>query len=175
VAEYIHPTPPTPEDIATIKQMVEEIDAYTAPFRVIDGGRAQDQTRQAHDAKGHLTLAFGPDAAKAPADQSTVVRGLFHKGSITLLYGLPKSGKSFLATNAAMAVANPEIASWMGCRIQQHGPVLYVACEGHGGFWKRLQAAGHVPKTSPLPPGAQCLSAMTTGAVIVGCQTLPTC
>lgn len=153
MAEYIHPTPPTPEDIATIKQMVEEIDAYTAPFRVIDGGRAQDQTRQAHDAKGHLTLAFGPDAAKAPADQSTVVRGLFHKGSITLLYGLPKSGKSFLATNAAMAVANPEIASWMGCRIQQHGPVLYVACEGHGGFWKRLQAAGHVPKDFALATG----------------------
>ena len=29
----------------------------------------------------------------------------------------------------------------MGHKIIQPGPVLYVACEGHGGFWKRLSAA----------------------------------
>lgn len=102
---------------------------------------------------GKLVLAFGPNAAIAPQDQSTVVRGLFHTGSITLFYGLPKSGKSFLATNAALAVADPGVDYWMQHRIQQHGPVLYVACEGHGGFWKRLQAAGHVPDDFVLATG----------------------
>ena len=100
-----------------------------------------------------LVLAFGPAAAIPSPDQATVVRGLFHKGSITLFYGLPKSGKSFLATNAALAVADPRITHWMGHRIQQHGPVLYVACEGHGGFWKRLKAAGHVPDDFVLATG----------------------
>jgi hypothetical protein len=100
-----------------------------------------------------LVLAFGDAAAVAPPDQSTVVRGLFHRGSITLFYGLPKSGKSFLATNAALAVADPAVTYWMGRRIQSHGPVVYVACEGHGGFWKRLQAAGHVPANFVLATG----------------------
>ena len=100
-----------------------------------------------------LTLAFGPDAATPSPDQSTVVRGLFHKGSITLFYGLPKSGKSFLVTSAALAVADPNVDFWMGQRILQHGPVLYVACEGHGGFWKRLQAARHVPEHFALATG----------------------
>jgi hypothetical protein len=127
--------------------VVEDTNEATAPFRetvlhVISP--KQD---------GKLAIAFGADAATAPPDQSTVVRGLFHKGSITLIYGLPKSGKSFLATNAALAVADPETDLWMGHRIQLHGPVLYVACEGHGGFWKRLQAAGHVPASFALATG----------------------
>ena len=100
-----------------------------------------------------LTLAFGADAAIPSPDQTTVVRGLFHKGSITLFYGLPKSGKSFLVTSAALAVADPAIDFWMGQRIIQHGPVLYVACEGHGGFWKRLQAVGNVPSHFALATG----------------------
>ena len=100
-----------------------------------------------------LTLAFGPAAAQPSPDQSTIVRGLFHAGSITLFYGLPKSGKSFLVTSAALAVADPSVDYWMGQRILRHGPVLYVACEGHGGFWKRLQAAGHVPEQFALATG----------------------
>jgi hypothetical protein len=100
-----------------------------------------------------LILAFGSNAAVPSPDQSTIVRGLLHKGSITLFYGLPKSGKSFLATSVALAVSDPDISVWMGHLIQAHGPVLYVACEGHGGFWKRLQAAGHVPDDFALATG----------------------
>ena len=100
-----------------------------------------------------LTLAFGPDAAKPSPDQSTIVRGLFHAGSITLFYGLPKSGKSFLVTSAALAVADPACDHWMGQKILRHGPVLYIACEGHGGFWKRLQAHGKVPEQFALATG----------------------
>lgn len=122
------------------------------PLTVLDGGKAHEGNG-ASKANGKLAVAFGSDAAIAPSDQSTVVRGLFHKGSITLIYGLPKSGKSFLATNAALAVADPSIHDWMGHQIQQHGPVLYVACEGHGGFWKRLQAAGRVPEGFALATG----------------------
>jgi hypothetical protein len=87
-----------------------------------------------------LALACGPDAAKPPPHDTTVVRGVAHTGSISLIYGKPKSGKAFLATDLALAVAQPAKPAWMGHRIQQHGVVLYVACEGHGGYWKRLAA-----------------------------------
>ena len=152
------PAPGT-EAIQAAKEMVAELDAVTAKFRptlAVDNDPRPKQPNGSNNdpqPNGTLTLAFGPNAALAPPDQSTVVRGVFHKGSITLIYGLPKSGKSFLATAAAMAVADPDIDIWMGHRVQMHGPVLYVACEGHGGFWKRLQAAGHVPTDFALATG----------------------
>lgn len=93
----------------------------------------------------HLPLLRGSEAAKAPLHRDTVVEGLLHLGSLSLISGKPKSGKSFLATDLARAVADELVEEWMGQRIKQHGPVLYIACEGHGGFWKRLQAAGSVP------------------------------
>jgi hypothetical protein len=70
----------------------------------------------------------------------TVVKGLLHGGSLTLIYGPPKSGKSFLLTSLYLAVAARD-REWMGHKIVRPGPVLYVACEGHAGFWKRLRAA----------------------------------
>jgi hypothetical protein len=107
---------------------------------------------------GKLSLLFGNDAAAAPNEQSTVVRGIAHKGSITLVFGKPKSGKSFLATHLGLAVAEQPRELWMGHRIQQHGPVLYVACEGHGGYWKRLKATGEpVPEQFALATGRPCL------------------
>jgi len=107
-----------------------------------------------------LTLQFGEEAAVTPSTQDTVVRGVAHLGSLTLVYGMPKSGKSFLATDLALAVADPERTLWMGHPIRRHGPVLYVACEGHGGFWKRLQATGLlVPPDFVLACGRPCLIA----------------
>lgn len=100
-----------------------------------------------------LNLLYGSQTAEAPLHQDTVVQGLLHLGSLSLIYGKPKSGKSFLATDLARAVADPDRTSWMNHRIKQHGPVLYVACEGHGGFWKRMQASGPVPDNFVLALG----------------------
>src|SRR3974390_98621 len=118
-----------------------------------EADKASGITARLKEDRTKLKLAFGAGAAIAPPDQSTVVGGVFHLGSITLISGLPKSGKSFLATNAALAVSDPKVAVWMGHRIHLHGVVLYVACEGHGGFWKRLMAAGHVPADFVLATG----------------------
>jgi AAA domain len=100
-----------------------------------------------------LELRYGMAAAEAPPHEDTVVHGVLHLGSISLIYGKPKSGKSFLATNLALAVANNEVGHWMDHKIKLHGPVLYVACEGHGGFWKRLRAVGGVPDEFVLAIG----------------------
>jgi hypothetical protein len=85
-----------------------------------------------------LRLRYGFDATQAEP-LGTVVEGILHAGSLTLIYGPPKSGKSFLLSSCALSVAaqDPE---WMDHDIVRPGPVLYVACEGHAGFWKRLVA-----------------------------------
>lgn len=86
-----------------------------------------------------LALHYGLEAQKAMAAQ-TIVRGVLYRRSVTLVYGAPKSGKSFLTTDLALSITARDQA-WMGLPIVSPGPVLYVACEGHAGFWKRLQAA----------------------------------
>jgi hypothetical protein len=75
-----------------------------------------------------------------PQTMGTVVRGLLHSGSVTLFYGPPKSGKSFLLCDLFLNIA-AGLTDWMGHPIVRPGPVLMVACEGHAGYWKRLQAA----------------------------------
>ena len=62
----------------------------------------------------------------------------------TLIYGPPKSGKSFIVTDLVLSICAAEApmeSDWMGHAIVRPGPVLYVACEGHAGFWKRFAAA----------------------------------
>ncbi len=93
------------------------------------------------DQPGALRLRYGFDATAAQPI-GTIVEGLLHAGSVTLIYGPPKSGKSFLATDLALAVP-AEFPDWMGHRIVRPGPVLYVACEGHAGIWKRLVASAN--------------------------------
>lgn len=106
---------------------------------------------------GALLLAFGTDASIPPQHQNTIVMGICHKRSITLIYGRPKSGKSFLATDLALTVSDAQAQLWMGHRIMQIGPVLYVACEGEGGYWKRLQAHGRIPFQFVLATGRPAL------------------
>lgn len=92
--------------------------------------------------KPHKVL-WGPDAAR-PQPMGTIVKGLIHAASLTLVYGPPKSGKSFWLTSLSLAIAGHQ-SEWMGRHITHPGPVLYIACEGHAGFWKRLLAAGSIP------------------------------
>jgi hypothetical protein len=97
------------------------------------------RARQEKKRKRALEVLSG-DATRKPQPLGTVIRSFLHRGSLTLVYGPPKSGKSFLVTDAFLSVANGD-PEWMGHRIVRAGPVLYVACEGHGGFWKRMEAA----------------------------------
>lgn len=89
--------------------------------------------------KLELTIRYGEDAAVLQP-MGTIVAGFLHSGSATMLYGPPKSGKSFLATDCFLSIAAGD-PHWMGHKIFRTGPVLYVACEGHAGFPKRLAAA----------------------------------
>lgn len=88
---------------------------------------------------GEFTLRFGADVL-ATIKSAVIVPGILYRRSVSLIYGPPKSGKSFLATDLALAITS-NCDRWMGLPIRTHGPVLYCACEGHAGYWKRLRAA----------------------------------
>lgn len=66
-----------------------------------------------------------------------LVRGLLPRNGLTVIWGPPKSGKSFWVFDAAMHVA----LGWeyRGRRVHQ-GPVVYCAFEGQGGIGKRAEA-----------------------------------
>ena len=66
-----------------------------------------------------------------------LVKGLLGVGKMSVWFGEPKCGKSFLVTHLGLAIATSE--AWFGKKVMQ-GPVLYVAAEGAGGFAKRIEA-----------------------------------
>jgi hypothetical protein len=68
---------------------------------------------------------------------SWLVDGLLPTRSVTMLYGPPKSGKSFVAIDLAACVATGR--PWMGQPTKQ-GTVLYVVGEGASGVILRQEA-----------------------------------
>lgn len=67
-----------------------------------------------------------------------LVRGLVAPGILSILYGAPAAGKTFMALNMAWAIAMGK-AMWAGRRLRRV-PVLYVGLEGHDGLDKRTVA-----------------------------------
>ena len=66
-----------------------------------------------------------------------LVDQLLPERSFTMMYGAPGSGKSFLAIDMALSVANG--LPWHGYETKQ-GAVLYIAGEGVAGMGKRWKA-----------------------------------
>lgn len=66
-----------------------------------------------------------------------LVKGLLGVGEMSVFFGEPKCGKSFIVTHLCLSIATNE--PWFGKKVLQ-GSVLYVAAEGAGGFAKRIEA-----------------------------------
>ena len=78
-----------------------------------------------------------------------LVKDLIPREGLTVVWGEPKSGKSFQTFDLAMAVARG--VAYRGRRIQQ-GPVVYCAAEGATGFRNRVEAyRRHHELESDLP------------------------
>jgi hypothetical protein len=74
-----------------------------------------------------------------------VIEGMMEQDTMSLLFGPPGEGKSFLTIDWAMCVVTG--TPWHGHRVQQ-GPVVYLAGEGHQGFSRRVQAWGRLNNVS---------------------------
>lgn len=66
-----------------------------------------------------------------------LIKGLIPRVGMTIVWGPPKSGKSFWVFDAMMHVAIGR--EYRGRRVQ-HGPVIYCAFEGQSGLEARVQA-----------------------------------
>ncbi len=64
-------------------------------------------------------------------------KGIITQHGLTVMYGAPGAGKSFIALDMALSIANG--VPWQGMATKQ-GKVLYIAGEGVGGLGKRLNA-----------------------------------
>jgi len=79
-----------------------------------------------------------------------LVKGLLGAGELSVWFGEPGCGKSFLMLTTALSVARGQ--NWFGRKVTQ-SPVLYVAAEGVGGIPKRIKAYlyHHGLKSSSIP------------------------
>lgn len=69
--------------------------------------------------------------------QRYVVKGLIPTGSLCVIWGPPKCGKSFVVSDLALHVALGW--SYRGRKVTQ-GVVIYITCEGLSGFPARIEA-----------------------------------
>lgn len=77
------------------------------------------------------------DQLRAGTEPTYLIKGLIPRVGLTIIWGPPKCGKSFLATDALLHVA----LGWeyRGRRVLQ-GPVVYCAFEGAAGYHTRAEA-----------------------------------
>jgi len=94
-----------------------------------------------------------------------LIKGVIEKNTVSLLFGDFVAFKSFIALDMALHIASNNL-SWRN-RITHHGPVFFLAGEGHGGLDRRIQAwANHHEQTqadfhaSTIPPNLSDPSAM---------------
>lgn len=66
-----------------------------------------------------------------------LVKGLLTRGDVSVWYGHPGCGKSYLVTDAAFAISRG--ISWFGKKVRR-GVVIYQAGEGGVGFEDRMRA-----------------------------------
>lgn len=108
----------------------------------------QDAEEKAGPSFGYTLVGSMVDHLK-PIDWQ--VKGFLEADSLGLIYGPPKSGKSFLAIDWACSIATG--TEWNGRKVKQ-GAVFYLAGEGHNGLARRFAswqlAKGVTLKDAPL-------------------------
>ena len=77
------------------------------------------------------------DEIKPDLQSHSLIVGLLPEGGITVLFGQPGSGKSFVALDISLHIARG--SEWFGRKVQPGG-VVYIAAEGQGGLKKRIAA-----------------------------------
>lgn len=147
--------PPTARRIETRTEIGEFGEEMVVRFDADTGEIVDDDAPQAHgeersefdvDRPRILELWDGEALLRAP-NPEWLVDGLIIKNGLGFLYGDPGCGKSFLALDLALTLANGG-ERWIGKPVAGRGGVLYLAGEGKAGAKLRYmawQAAKGVP------------------------------
>src|SRR5262245_16460611 len=106
-----------------------DVAEYSAGLVHADADRAKARANKVHPAPPWHQRVFTAAQLKSKvfAPISYVIHGLMPDG-LSMLVGRPKIGKSWLALEAALAVASKD-GTCLGGRKVEHGSVLYCACE----------------------------------------------
>ena len=112
-------------------------DAYD-PFNERGNGREWTKPKIGEEQRKPSRIKLVPfEEICLGTERPYLVKGLIPRTGLTVIWGPPKSGKSFFAFDLMMHVA----LGWdyRGRRVQQ-GPVVYCAFEGQSGIKKRVEA-----------------------------------
>jgi hypothetical protein len=107
-------------------------DPPEVPWPDDEGNRGTDDRAQA--SRFHL---YSVDEVLRFPPPRWLVTGLLEQQSLSVLYGPPGEGKSFVALDIGLSVSQG--TDWQGRKVKR-GPVVYVFGEGGRGLMKRLNA-----------------------------------
>lgn len=103
----------------------------------LDSGRPWEPPQPGRQQPGSRFQFIPFDRAQGIPERRHLIKNLVPRVGLTVIWGPPKCGKSFLTSDLALHVA----LGWeyRGRRVEQ-GPVIYCALEGAAGFQARLAA-----------------------------------
>lgn len=95
-----------------------------------------------------FTLVQGKNYLSLPRDPMPwLVKDMIPAAGLSMVYGPPKQGKSYVGLCVALAVSNPEITTCLGKAIIKHGSVIYLQIDTPRNLWafriEELTDAGH--------------------------------
>ena len=144
------------------------------PLRVVDGGNGMRVIGNNDKAVPKFNLVQIGDLELTEPEY--LIDGLIETETLSLIFGDPGCGKSFLALDVAMCIAAG--VPFHGHDVRQ-GAVVYMAGEGHNGITRRLKALSkqHGIDPSLLPMfvserAANFLDANTMEAVGLACDSV---
>ncbi|MGR3342134.1 MAG: AAA family ATPase, partial [Paracoccaceae bacterium] len=113
----------------------------TSPYPTGDGiGNVEGVGSLSPRAAFFIQSALPADNAAPILDRPYLLKGWFDCGALSVVYGPPNAGKSFLALDIAHHIAIGK--SWAGSRVHKSA-VLYIASEGGLSFQNRVAALGN--------------------------------
>lgn len=104
-----------------------------------------DKTRQDKtNGQDNISAPFKKYSSFTPIDceeytpPEWIIEGYMTENTLNMMFGAPKSGKSYVALDMAFTVSTAKIETWHGQKVK-HGSVIYFAGEGTDGIKKRLK------------------------------------
>ena len=136
---FISPLPDDVKDLSDYiatgkgKSDVEHLQAIELEDEIIE---LNSDELKVDETKKSIFTRFDNAVQGLSADDDCLIEGLIVRNGLSLFFGPPANGKSFVALDIALSVATGK--SFCGREALQQGAVFYIAGEGLSGLRKRM-------------------------------------